>query len=177
MKLDIKDRYIIINQLKILEALYPDEASSYAIHRTAFEAGYEAHYSWAMDFVYEDTLTKDLTDEVVNTLDMFRAISFYIRDKKDIENLNPYRLKFSGYDGNDNLESSLMGYARYFVVELNRFQEILEQDEFFDFNSHMEMRDIYLNMLEKWLKLKPGRKEGERHNLTRSQIEAIVGLE
>ncbi len=46
MDLSLKDRIIISNQLRILEALYPDEADWYANHRKAVEQGYKLHYGW-----------------------------------------------------------------------------------------------------------------------------------
>lgn len=171
MKLDRKDRFIIANQLKILEALYPEEAGSYAIQRTAFEDGYESHYSWAMEHISENTLSEEETKEVVDTLDMFRAIRRCYAELPDKTGIDEYSVKFRGYDGNDRVESKLLGYARYFVVELNRFQEVLEeQGDHFDFNSHGEMRGVYQRMLDVWKRLPPE----QRHRLTKDQIVSIT---
>lgn len=172
--MDRKDRFIISNQLKILEALYPDEAKSYAQARTAFEEGYETHYDWVMEHISTETLNPEMTKEVIDTLDMYRAIYFYAR-KHGEDGFNKYDIRFKGYDGNDPMECRLLGYARYFVVELGRFSEILEeQGEHFDFNSHMEMRGKYLKMLAVWKSLPGGVQEGQRHNLTRQQLESIL---
>jgi uncharacterized protein YfbU (UPF0304 family) len=172
--MDRKDRFIISNQLKILEALYPEEASSYAQARTAFEEGYESHYDWAMEHILQDPLTPEMTKEVIDTLDMFRAIYFYNR-KHGEDGFSEYDTKFRGYDGNDPTECKLLGYARYFVVELGRFSEILEkQGEHFDFNSHMEMREKYQRMLRVWRPIPGGAQEGQRHNLTKQQLESII---
>ena len=169
-----KDRFIISNQLKILEALYPEEAQYYSQCRTAFEEGYETHYDWSMEHISTETLSEEVTKEVIDTLDMYRAIYYYQRDK-DIDGINEYALKFSGYDGNDPMESRMMGYARYFVVDLNRFTEILEtQGEHFDFNSHAEMREKYRRMLIRWKEIPAGTNEGQRHNLTKQQLESIL---
>ncbi|MFG1520359.1 YfbU family protein [Halobacteriovorax sp. ZH1_bin.1] len=175
MKLDKKDRFIIANQLKILEALYPEEASSYATHRTAIEEGYVSHYEWAMESISDEELTPETTREVIDTLDMFRALYFYRREK-DMSDINERSMKFKGYDGNDSHECKMMAYARYFVVELERFTEIIEeQGEYFDFNSHCMMRENYQEMLQRWLKIEPGRQEGQRHNLTKDQVKSIIG--
>lgn len=170
-----KDRFIISNQLKILEGLYPEDAQYYAQHRTAFEEGYESHYGWAMEHISNETLTEEVTREIIDTLDMYRAIYFYQRDH-GIDGFNEYQLKFSGYDGNDPFESKMMGYARYFVVELNRFTEVLEtQGEHFDFNSHAPKRGKYQRMLAIWKAIPAGRSQGQRHNLTRTQLESVLG--
>lgn len=169
-----KDRFIISNQLKILEALYPDDAQYYSQHRTAFEEGYESHYDWAMEHISNDILNEEVTREIIDTLDMYRAIYFYQRDH-GTDGFNEYELKFRGYDGNDPFEYRMMGYARYFVVELNRFTEVLEtQGEHFDFNSHAEMRENYQKMLAVWKAIPAGTNEGQRHKLTKTQLESIL---
>lgn len=169
-----KDRFIISNQLKILEALYPGEASYYSQCRTAFEEGYEDHYSWAMENIDSSTLNSDDTKEVRDTLDMYRAIYFYRRDHGQ-GGFNEFALKFQGYDGNDSVENKLMGYARYFVADLQRFSEVLEtQGEHFDFNSHQEMRGKYQRMLAIWLDIPAGVDLGCRHNLTAEQVAQIL---
>ena len=174
MKLDQKDRYIIANQLKILEALYPDEAGSYAIQRTAFEEGYESHYSWAMENISKSVLSESDAREVLDTLDMFSALQRSYNALVDKSGLNEYSIKFRGYDGNNTVECKLLGYARYFVVELNRFQELLtDQKEYFDFNSHGEMRETYKRMLDKWQEIPAGIEPGKKHNLTKEQLITI----
>jgi len=175
MKLDRKDRFIISNQLKILEALYPEEASSYAIQRTAFEEGYESHYDWALEHISEKTLTEDETGEVVDTLDMYSAIRRSVSQLSDKTGLNDFMIRFRGYDGNDPKEVQMLGYARYFVVELERFQDILDgQEKHFDFNSHMQIRDVYKRMLKEWQAIPSGIQTGQRHNLTKEQIIKIL---
>lgn len=175
MKLDRKDRFMISNQLKILEALYPDEAGYYATQRTAFEEGYESHYEWAMEQIADEVLPEADSKEVIDTLDMFRALRVSYNQLKDKDGITEYDINFRGYDGNDSVECKLMGYARYFVVELKRFGEILEeQGEHFDFNSHGEMREVYKRMLEKWLAVPAGRGAGQRHNLTKEQLKEIT---
>lgn len=171
MKLDRKERFIISNQLKILEALYPEEASSYAIQRTAFEEGYESHYLWAMEQIAENPLTEAESNEVIDTLNMFRAIHQCYKNLSDKTGIEEHDIRFRGYDGNDPFECKLLGYARYFVVELERFQEILEdQEEHFDFNSHSEMLAVYRRMLDVWKRL-PAE---QRHKLNKGQLVEIT---
>lgn len=172
--MDRATRFMIVNQLKILEALYPEEAGDYAISRVAFEEGYESHYAWAMEQISKEELGHELTREVVDTLDMYRALFYFKRDNS-IESFNELDFKFDGYDGNHELESRLLGYARYFVVDLKRFEEILEiQGKHFDFNSHCEMRARYNRMLAKWKGIPAGVEKGKRHNLTAEQVKDIL---
>ena len=55
VKLTRVERYILSNQFRILEALYPDEASHFATTREALEHGYEILYDWDMEHIYDDT--------------------------------------------------------------------------------------------------------------------------
>ena len=48
-KLSRLDRLFLSNQLRILEALYPEEANDLARRREALECGYEMLYDWDMD--------------------------------------------------------------------------------------------------------------------------------
>jgi len=54
--MDKLKRYELINQLLILEKLYPDEANYYSKNRKALEYGFELHYSW---------LTENLSDGLI----------------------------------------------------------------------------------------------------------------
>lgn len=45
MKLTRMERIVLVNQLRIMEALYPDEASQLGVQREALERGYELLYS------------------------------------------------------------------------------------------------------------------------------------
>jgi len=172
--MDKAQRYIIANQLKILEALYPTESKYYSEARIAFEEGYVQHYEWAMEHIASE-LDENITREVVDTLDMYRAIYYFKRDNHG-HGFEEADLRFSGYDGNHHIESRLMGYARYFVIDLNRFSEILEeQGEHFDFNSHCEMRDKYVKMVKIWKEIPAGTSPGNRHKLTKDQLKNILG--
>jgi uncharacterized protein YfbU (UPF0304 family) len=158
----------------MLEALYPDEAETYSKARKAFEDGYVSHYEWAMEHLEKNELTPADTKEVIDTLDMYRALFYFKRDNPTTD-VDQYDLIFKGYDGNSRDEYRLLGYARYFIVDLNRFQEILEQQgEHFDFNSHCEMRVRYQAMLAIWHSFPAGTNSGERHCLKEDQVKRII---
>jgi hypothetical protein len=54
MKLTRTERWILVNQYRILEALYPDEAKWFAENREALSSGYELHYRGMIDFIYDE---------------------------------------------------------------------------------------------------------------------------
>ena len=122
MELSKKERLAFIYQLRILEALYPDEAAEFANHRTALENGYVLHYDWMAEYLSEE-MSEAECREVLDILDMYRAITFSINKLDKNDALHKHRLaKFPGFDGNN--EGRQMSYARYYIVDLDRYSEL-----------------------------------------------------
>ena len=166
MELDKKERLILSNQLKILEKLYPDEADYYAQHRKALEEGYALHYSWLFENIY-DEMSVEECKEVLDFLDMYRAITFSYQKLEDKGELESHSyLKFSGFDGNN--ETKQMAYAQYFMIDLDRYQELRYDQPSPDLNSHMQMLPKYRNMLKKWKNCK------DKNYLSKDDIELIL---
>jgi hypothetical protein len=141
------DRILLVNQLRILEALYPDEAADLGVQRESLERGYEMLYAWYYESIYDgdDKMTADESREVWETMDMFDAIDRSA--PKDLDRSKYPVTKFAGYDGNN--ESKFMAFARFTVERLKRFEYLpLVKDGYW--NSHAPMRDIYARMLEEW---------------------------
>jgi hypothetical protein len=166
MDLTKKERIILANQLKILEKLDPDEAKYYANHRKAIEYGFKLHYSWIAESIDDDEMSEEECQEVLNVLDMYRAITYShqrLEDKTDIE---PGAIKFRGYDGNN--EPRQFSYTNYFITDLGRFDELRFGAEYPDFNSHCPMVDKYRRMLNIW------EKYPDRFNLGEEQIKELL---
>ena len=167
MKLTKQERLLFSNQLMILEKLYPDEAKYYAQHRKSLEDGYSLHYDWMFEHIC-DELSIDECKQVLHILDMYRAITFSydkLEDKSAIESLSG--LKFRGFDG--NYETALMSYTKYFIMDLERFQELKYGQEVPDLNSHTPMLASYLKMLAEWKKFEGGT------DLSADEIKHIIG--
>ena len=104
--------------------------------------------------------------EVLDILDMYRAITFGLSQIDKEDPINKHRLaRFIGFDGNN--EGQLMSYVRYFIMDLDRYDE-LKQREYPSFNSHARMLETYRAMLERWQKLE------NKFDLSREQITAIL---
>jgi len=167
MELSKLERLNLINQFLILEKLYPEEADYYAKHRKAIQEGYKLHYRWIFEHIY-DEMSEDECQEVLDILEMYRAFAWSymgITGKKEVDE----RLKFEGFDGNN--ESNQHSYASYFIIELDRFQELLYGKEYNDFNSHMPTMDRYRRMLEVWKSFGTPK----QMRLSMDQIEQILG--
>ncbi|MGH1460742.1 MAG: YfbU family protein [Neptuniibacter sp.] len=148
MELTKKERVIIANQLKMLEKLYPDEAKYYADHRKAIEYGFKLHYSWIAEHIDDDEMSEAECKEVLNVLDMHRAITYSYNRIKDKTDLTVEEIRFRGYDGNN--ETRQFSYTNYFITDLGRFDELKFDSEYPDFNSHCPMVGKYQRMLAIW---------------------------
>lgn len=163
-----RDRLIIANQLKVLEKLYPDEAKDYSLHRKAIEDGYKLHYSWLTDRLYDEMSEEDCK-EVLDILEMYRAITFSYQRAKDKEGLDESEIKFHGFDGNE--ECKQFGYAMYFIIDLGRYDELRGKAEYPDLNSHGFITlSQYRKMLKIWKSYK------DKHLLTIAQIKELLGV-
>lgn len=147
MELSKKDRYIISNQLKILSKLYPSEAYEYENQRKAVEYGYSLNYSGIFENIF-DEMSKEECQEVIDILNMYRAITFSYQNLSDNSGIEEYYLKFQGFDGNN--ETDQYSYTCYFILDLNRFQELKYDLEYPDLNSHSPMLNKYRKMLDVW---------------------------
>ncbi len=170
MKLSKAERYSLSNQLRILEALYPDEAEDLAVQREALERGYEFIYEMNISQTIDDDdiMSTDECKEVWDTMDMFLSIDRTI-EALGSEGLEDFHLiRFAGYDGNN--ESKFMAFASYTVERLKRFTHLpLREPDYF--NSHMPMRDAYQRMLSEWKKIPFER----RFPMSRENLELVLG--
>lgn len=149
------DRILLVNQLRILEGLYPDEASQLSVQREVLERGYEMLYALDFQYIYDgdNKMTAEECQEVWDTMEMFDAIGRSMQEGQDVAGFPV--TKFVGYDGNN--EGKFLSFAQFTVERLKRFEYVpMERPGYW--NSHMPIRDKYRRMLKEWKKSpKPGR--------------------
>lgn len=171
MKLSQVERLMLSNQFKILERLYPEEKEFFEEDRKAIEEGYVIHYKEILDrFVSPDELSEEASREVLDILSMYRSITFSYEDlsiEEKEEFSRKYDIKFEGFDANDPYEIKLLMYTRYFIVDKERFQELLNNKEYPDFNSHRQMLGKYRRMLILYNNF-------ESHKLNKDQITELL---
>lgn len=148
ISLTLKERMILANQFRILEALYPGEAGSFKTLRTIVESGYEAHYSELGWSAIESNFTLAESREVMDILDMYRTLNDSYNRLTDNVGITKMDLEFAGFDGNN--EPQQLDYARFLVLNQGRWREILEDRPGFDLNSHSMEIEIYRRMLSVW---------------------------
>jgi uncharacterized protein YfbU (UPF0304 family) len=166
VKLTKKERLAYIYQLRILEALHPNEANSFAQNRTALEEGFALSYEWLFESL-GDELSEEKCREVLDILNMYRAITCGLLKLDESDALRKHGLaKFRGFDGTK--ESQLMAYVRYYIVDLDRYDE-LKEGKLPSFNSHMEMLPTYQKMIQRWNLIE------RKFELSREQIVTVLG--
>jgi len=168
MKLSRVERWILSNQFHILEALYPDDADHYAKVHEALESGYELHYEWFSEHIYNDRdiMTPEENREVIEILSMFDSLKRAYGSLSDKTGIEESRVKFCGFDGNN--ETKQMGYARYFcTLKGGRFTDLDRGD---NFNSHGPTLARYRRMLSEW------KKSVDQNNLSKDDIIRIISL-
>ena len=144
MELTLKERVVLANQFRILEALYPDEAEAFSNHRKALENGYSHQYSWIVQYFDQNEMSEEECKEVRDILDMHRALKRSYERLQDTEGVSEDDIKFRGFDGNN--ESRLFGYTDYIINDLGRYEE--QRDS--SLNSHMPSIARYRMMLTEW---------------------------
>lgn len=162
IQLTLKERLFLQNQYLILEKLYP--AGGYAEKRAIVENGYTYHYDDLFNSISDKELSIEDCKFVLDVLEMYRGIIFSNRKLKDSALPD---VSFPGFDGNN--ETELMAYARFFMIDLDRYDEIKEGSGN-DFNSHSQMRPRYELMLEKWLAIN----NEHRYAMSKTALEDLL---
>lgn len=148
MQLSRQQRWILSNQYRILEALYPAEADDFRHTREAIERGYEQEYDWESEHIYgpENSLSPEECITVIHTMSMFEALERGYDQLTDKGGIEPYEVEFAGFDGNN--ETEYMGYARHYCEGMGgRFHHLKRYP---NFNSHAPTLDRYRRMLGAW---------------------------
>ena len=150
------ERLILANQYEILGKLNSDE--DYLKLAENLKDGHEWIYN--QKFFMSPIFDKEKSNIVVDILDLYRALQRSYDDLTIKGSLNESKVKFPGFDGNNEGE-----YKRFVsaLVENGQF-DCLRADT----NSHTQKVVIYQNMLDKWKVL------GREQSLSLQDMEAIL---
>lgn len=157
MKFTDTERVILANQYEILGKLGDEQA--YLDLAENLRDGHEWIYSQKISV--SPIFTEEQSDFVVSILDLYEVIQDSFDALSDKGSLTADRVKFPGFDGNNEGE-----YMRFFsaLVENDQFAHVKANK-----NSHMQKISTYKNMLDKWESL------GKGYKLSLDDIEAIFG--
>jgi len=168
MKLTKVERWILSNQYRILEKLYPQEAKSLQRIQEILENGYEQDYDLITRYIYDgdDTMSESECNEVLEILSMFDELAYGYKhlSAKDKKKISKTEITFSGFDGNDSTELKYLAYARF----LNKGDGKSFSKDTGLFNSHCLMLDVYRRMLADW------KKSEHKNQLKKDDIKRIL---
>lgn len=164
VRLTFTERWILVNQYRILEHVHPKEANSYQLAAEALERGYEheyEHYAHIMSDE-EGALSKQQCLEVYDILDMFRALQSAYRDLEDQSGIEQRDIIFEGFDGNN--ETKFYGYSNY-LARQEKYTESLGK---YGIDSHRPTLHRYRPMVVAW------KHSSEQYELTRDDLVRII---
>ncbi len=162
------ERVILANQYMILKALYPKNAQHYEEAYQAIVRGYEIHYTPEEMCIGDSVMTIGESNEVIEILNMYRAIVFSYNSLQDRTGIDARRIAFPGFDANDEIEGKYMCYAEFVCShDGGRFNEI---DRGGGLNSHCPMLDRYRAMIECWRAME------QPTQLTAEQIQELISI-
>lgn len=164
MELTPKERLFLVNQYRILEALYPDEAEDFRNRAEAARRGYEAWYG--DDWIDPDPTSNAEVRETGDIMTMNTVMQATVNRLGDECEIDLQDVRFPGFSGNDE---GHFGYATYLVDHLGRFSHLELGDD--GLNSHFPMLDQYRPQLEVWYRIREDRQPRE---FTEADVRAIL---
>ncbi|WP_411905976.1 YfbU family protein [Rhizobium mayense] len=160
--LSFAERLILSNQLSILKILDPEQARYYDEAQEIVNNGYEYMYGNINQSVYETPLPVHISEEVVEILDMFRALEFSCR-KLGVR-ASDLGTDFEGFDANE--ADGHYGFARFLRRKLGRWEELKDYPD----NSHSSISlHRYRSMIERWHGI------GRKFELSEEEVRQVVG--
>jgi uncharacterized protein YfbU (UPF0304 family) len=144
MSLSDVERRILLNQYKILSALFPAEAEQYDRLAQILAEGYHDRWADAILGDMKEPLPREETDFVFDALVMFDWLqkSYYSLPRKERHGVDERRLRFPGFDAGQ--EGRLATYARFLVQRMERFAFL---NAVAGMTSAAPMRMAYVRML------------------------------
>jgi uncharacterized protein YfbU (UPF0304 family) len=165
MKLTRAERWILSNQCRILEVLYPEEAEDFQKAREVIEAGYELNYDWITQHISPDNrmLSDEECREIIDILAMFSALKDSYQNLVDPSGIEEHAVMFSGFDGHSEITQ-----RDYVLFLVDREHKFLSLDRGYDFTSDRPRLHAYRRMLAAW------RKFDESYDLAKDDMLCII---
>lgn len=155
------ERLALWNQYEILKRLDLENEKEYNTNQEILSNGYEQYYSELNPSIYQKTTPYEVSREVEQILNVFRAIKFSCM--KLGYTPKSHWAEFEGFDGND--DGGQYGFAQFVRRTLGKWDELKDRPD----NSHSSVSLAhYRRMLDTWRRL------GEKYELTEAEIEEIA---
>jgi uncharacterized protein YfbU (UPF0304 family) len=168
MEFTTKERILLVNQYRILAALYPDEKESYERKEEILRRGYVAHYNGLEEWWGEE-VSEARSEIVTNVLLLYDDLQQ--APEADKAGIPPFYLRFQGFSANE--ESDLYEYLLFYLDRYfgPKYTNLREPGQ--DMNSHVPMLRVYNPMLAVYDKFR-GDQRFLGRKLTRAEILEIL---
>jgi uncharacterized protein len=146
MQLSHEQRWILLNQYRLLKHLDPDAREECDRAIEVLSSGYELEYAELNQHILDPMPSEDCR-EVIDILEMHRQLRFSydrLTDKSEVE--RPNDIEFRGFDGNE--ETRQFSYAHYLIHDEGKWKELAQSGD--GLNSHSPVLGAYRRMLEVW---------------------------
>jgi hypothetical protein len=162
MTLTRAERWMLVNQYRILALLDRDNAAEYDLAVDILANGYEAYYVHLRPEICSDreALSERECAHVMQVLDMHQMMQCAYDQLDDKSGLTEDDVSFGGFDGNN--EGRHMSFARFMCDTQGAYPSLRKDAD--GFNSHFPTRELYERMLEAW------RQSKDKVNLTREDL-------
>lgn len=181
----IAERQVLSLLHRILAHVLPedaadDDAACHLERARVIERGFTGEY-WQEVAGFHTELSRRDCDRVLDILDMFRAITYSIKELEQqgatVSEELSRRLEFQGFDHNDGLEGHMARYVKYLMSD-GRWTELQPQlKRHDDGNSHSRVLDTYKRMLAEYRRIKDSRGRGfglDDYLMSMDELEQIV---
>lgn len=160
------ERLILCNQFEILKALKPHDAEYYEDKIKILQGGFARYYGDIINMVYDD-MPKHVSDEVIEILNLYRAIYFSYSElpEEDKESIPEEKIQFEGFDGSEEQDHYI--FTDYVLKEASGYQELHHN---FGYDTHRNVLTKYRNMLDKWNGL------GKKNKLNKDEIKMVLAI-
>lgn len=181
----IADRQVLSLLHRILAHVVPEDDSeidprSQLKSAQVIELGFTTEY-WREVAGFRTELSKRDCERVLDILDMFRMITFSIKELEKegtpVSEELSHELEFEGFDGNHRLESRMASYVEFLMGD-GKWPELRPQlDRNDGGNSHSPVLDEYTRMLAEHRRIKANRDRGyhrKAYLLSLEELEQIA---
>jgi uncharacterized protein YfbU (UPF0304 family) len=171
MNLSKTERLLLYNQYEILKLLHGKDkymADEYERLQKIVGLGFKHEYEELTSCI-QDELPDSRADFVWDVLQMFEVLEDSYKELTDSqrEEIDPRRIKFSGFDGNN--EAEYLMYVEFIVKDMGRFKWLCDRESL---NSHMPRLSRYSRMLGMWEQVR----SDEYSSLDLEQFKAVIGV-
>lgn len=162
MEMSSIQRLILANQYKFLALLDPSNAAKYERFEAIIKGGFALEFkSLDSEFSY---LSEQECQDVLDTLEMYKALNVSYNNLNDQSTVTPHRLKFVGYCA--VREKKYLNYLRFITGTEGKYQEFMNCEHGCD--AQTPMRDKYSKMLDIWRQCPHG------YHLSMQEIQNIL---